>query len=115
MSDTEIPISLVFVLALAIIIIFVCSRRRIARESMASVACMCGRDEAARAAWTSSQPACPERWSGLSPLKHPSRACSYRALNPFFPIYGAALPITLGDEIVDAPISRMVGDHVPPE
>lgn len=109
----DLPAKIVVVVVIVIIALIVITLAK--KTHKESLLCNCERNEAAATAWITPQPACVTRWRGQSPFGGPNAPCSYRAMNPYFPIYGSAMPIALRDGIVDAPISRMVGDHVPPE
>ena len=96
-----------------------------------SLHCDCARHNAAYYAWdpqakigSQSDPfnssgikPCLTRFSGQMPYRHPRAACSAHMYNPFWPPFGSAgaYITTSGSPYIDVPISRMIGDHVPPE
>lgn len=79
--------------------------------------CDCARTEASRVGYASSLPLCPDRYVGQTPFGDPRgpRACRSPMYNPFWPPFGAAGDYPTPSDVVDIPISRMIGDHVPPE
>jgi hypothetical protein len=86
-------------------------------KAQESLHCDCARTEASRVGYADSLPLCPDRYVGQTPFGDPRgpRACRSPMYNPFWPPYGAAGEYKTPGGVVDIPISRMIGDHVPPE
>lgn len=60
-------------------------------------------------------PYCEDRYRGSSPFLPPNRKCYVGSYNPFWAPYGDGGVVSDVGPYFDVPISRSIGDHVPPE
>jgi hypothetical protein len=60
-------------------------------------------------------PYCEDRYRGISPFLPPNRKCYTGSYNPFWSPYGDGGVVSEVGPYFDVPVSRMIGDHVPPE
>jgi hypothetical protein len=60
-------------------------------------------------------PYCEDRYRGISPFLPPNRKCYTGSYNPFWAPFGDGGIMSEVGPYFDVPVSRMIGDHVPPE
>lgn len=112
-------LQLIAILIVIFIIVCIWHYRLCHQDGRESLNCNCSRLEAAQAAWdpNAKLKPCPTRYIGNMPYRHPNAACASPVYNPFWPPFGSAgsfMP-TSESRYIEVPISRMIGDHVPPE